>query len=48
MMLDNLTPLVAAGKIFTPVTATFGLEQISQAIAESYESGGKVLLRPAS
>lgn len=45
-MFDRLAPLVADGKIFTPVAATFGLEQISEAIARSAESGGKILLAP--
>ena len=47
-MFDHLTPLVAAGTIFTPVAATFRLEQISQAIAKAAESGGKVLLTPTA
>lgn len=42
-MYDHLAPLVASGAIMTPVAATYGFEQASQAIAEAAKFGGKVL-----
>jgi NADPH:quinone reductase-like Zn-dependent oxidoreductase len=45
-MFDHLAPLVAAGTISTPVAATYGLEQVGQAIAKVAQGGGKVLLTP--
>lgn len=45
-MFDYLAPLVASGEISTPVAATFGLEDVKQAIAKAGESGGKVLFTP--
>lgn len=47
-MFDHLAPLVAAGTIATPVAATFGLDNVAQAIAKAGESGGKVLFTPNS
>ena len=45
-MFDHLAPLVASGTISTPVAATYGLEQVAEAIAKAGESGGKVLFTP--
>jgi mitochondrial enoyl-[acyl-carrier protein] reductase / trans-2-enoyl-CoA reductase len=45
-MFDHLAPLVAAGTIFTPVAATYGFDQVREAIAKAAQSGGKVLFTP--
>jgi NADPH:quinone reductase-like Zn-dependent oxidoreductase len=45
-MFDHLTPLAASGTISTPVVATYGFEQVADAIAKAGESGGKVLFTP--
>jgi NADPH:quinone reductase-like Zn-dependent oxidoreductase len=45
-MFDHLAPLVASGAIATPVAATFGLENVKDAITKAMESGGKVLFTP--
>jgi len=45
-MFDHLAPLVASGTISTPVAATYGLEQVAEAIAKAGEIGGKVLFTP--
>jgi NADPH:quinone reductase-like Zn-dependent oxidoreductase len=45
-MFDHLAPLIAAGAISTPVSATYGFEQVREAIAKAAQSGGKVLFTP--
>jgi NADPH:quinone reductase-like Zn-dependent oxidoreductase len=45
-MFDRLAPLVAAGTISTPVAATYGFDQIGEAITRATQSGGKVLFTP--
>ncbi len=45
-MFDHLAPLVASGTILTPVVATYGFEQVTEAIAKAGESGGRVLFKP--
>jgi NADPH:quinone reductase-like Zn-dependent oxidoreductase len=45
-MFDHLAPQVASGTISTPVVATYGFEQVAEAIAKAGESGGKVLFTP--
>jgi NADPH:quinone reductase-like Zn-dependent oxidoreductase len=45
-MFDYLVPIIAAGKISTPVVASYGLDQFREAISKAAESGGKVLLTP--
>jgi NADPH:quinone reductase-like Zn-dependent oxidoreductase len=45
-MFDRLAPLVAAGTISTPVAATFGFDQVGEAITKATQSGGKVLFTP--
>src|SRR6202022_511457 len=45
-MFGHLAPLVASGTISTPVVATYGFEQVSEAIAKAGESGGKGLFTP--
>jgi NADPH:quinone reductase-like Zn-dependent oxidoreductase len=45
-MFDHLAPLVASGAISTPVVATYGFEQVAEAIAKAGGSGGKVLFTP--
>ncbi len=45
-MFEHLAPLVAAGTISTPVAATYGFEQVAEAITKAAESGGKVLFTP--
>jgi NADPH:quinone reductase-like Zn-dependent oxidoreductase len=45
-MFDQLAPLIAAGAISAPVTATYGLGQVREAIAKAAQSGGKVLFTP--
>jgi NADPH:quinone reductase-like Zn-dependent oxidoreductase len=47
-LFDHLAPLVAAGTISTPVTATYDFEQVTEAITKAAESGGKVLFTPRS
>lgn len=47
-MFDHLAPLVSAGTVATPVAATYGLDNVAQAIAKAGESGGKVLFTPNS
>ena len=42
-MFDRLAPLVASGAISTPVVATYGFEQVTEAITKAGASGGKVL-----
>ena len=46
-MFDHLAPMVASGSISTPVGATYGFEQVAEAVAAAGESGGKVLFTPA-
>ena len=45
-MFDRLAPLIAAGTISTPVAATYGFDQFSEAITKAAQSGGKVLFAP--
>jgi NADPH:quinone reductase-like Zn-dependent oxidoreductase len=45
-MFDHLVPLVAAGTISTPVAATYGFDQVREAIAKAAQGGGKVLFTP--
>ena len=45
-MFDRLAPLVAAGTLSTPVAATFGFDQVGEALTKATESGGKVLFTP--
>jgi len=45
-MFDHLAPLIAAGAISTPVAATYGFDQVSEAIAKAAQSGGKVVFTP--
>ena len=45
-MFDRLAPLVAAGTISTPVAATYGFDQVGEAITKATQSGGKVLFTP--
>ena len=45
-MFDRLAPLIAAGTISTPVAATYGFDQVSEAITKATQSGGKVLFTP--
>jgi NADPH:quinone reductase-like Zn-dependent oxidoreductase len=45
-MFDRLAPLVAAGKISTPVAATYNFDQVGEAITKATQSGGKVLFTP--
>ena len=42
-MFDRLAPLVAADTISTPVAATYGFDQVGEAIANATQSGGTVL-----
>src|SRR5713226_9627782 len=42
-MFGRLAPLVASGAISTPVAATYGFEQVTEAITKAGASGGKVL-----
>jgi NADPH:quinone reductase-like Zn-dependent oxidoreductase len=46
VMFDHLAPLIAAGTISTPVAATYGFEQVREAITKATQSGGKVLFTP--
>jgi pimeloyl-ACP methyl ester carboxylesterase len=45
-MFDHLAPLIAAGTISAPVAATYGFDQVREAIAKAAQSGGKVLFTP--
>jgi NADPH:quinone reductase-like Zn-dependent oxidoreductase len=45
-MFDQLAPLVAAGTISTPVAATYGFDQVGEAITKAAQSSGKVLFTP--
>src|SRR5260221_745009 len=45
-MFDHLAPLVGSGTISTPVVATYGFEQVAEAIAKAGGSGGKLLFTP--
>jgi NADPH:quinone reductase-like Zn-dependent oxidoreductase len=45
-MFDHLGPLIAAGTISTPITATYGFDQVGEAIVKAAQSGGKVLFTP--
>jgi NADPH:quinone reductase-like Zn-dependent oxidoreductase len=45
-MFDHLAPLVAAGTISAPVAATYGFDQVTEAITKAAHGGGKVLFRP--
>lgn len=46
VMFDHLAPIVAAGKISTPVAAAYGFDQFREAISKAAQSGGKVLFTP--
>ena len=39
VMVDHLAPMVAAGKISTPVVATYGFDQFREAISKAAQSG---------
>jgi len=45
-MFDHLAPLIAAGRISTPVAATYRFDQVKDAITHAGRSGGKVLFAP--
>ena len=45
-MFDRLRAVIAAGTISTPVAATYGFDQVSEAITKATQSGGKVLFTP--
>src|SRR2546427_1199875 len=45
-MFGHLAPLIAAGTISTPVAATYGFDQVREAITKAAQSGGKVLFTP--
>jgi NADPH:quinone reductase-like Zn-dependent oxidoreductase len=45
-MVDHLAPLIAAGTISAPVAATYGFDQVREAIAKAAQSEGKVLFTP--
>jgi NADPH:quinone reductase-like Zn-dependent oxidoreductase len=45
-MFDRLAPLVASGAISAPIAATYGFEQVTEAIAKASEARGKVLFTP--
>jgi hypothetical protein len=45
-MFDRLAPLVAARTISTPVAATYGFDQVGEAIVNATQNGGKVLFTP--
>jgi mitochondrial enoyl-[acyl-carrier protein] reductase / trans-2-enoyl-CoA reductase len=40
-MFDYLVPIIAAGKISTPVVATYGFDKFREAISEAAQSGGR-------
>lgn len=42
-MFARLAPLVASGAISTPVAATYGFDQVKEAITRAAQGGGKVL-----
>ena len=46
VMFDHLAPLIAAGTISAPVAATYGFDQVREAITKAAQSGGKVLFTP--
>lgn len=45
-MFERLAPLVAEGTISTPVAATYGFNQVGEALTQAAQSGGKVLFTP--
>jgi hypothetical protein len=45
-MFDHLAPLIAAGAISAPVSASYGFDQVREAITKAALSGGKVLFTP--
>jgi NADPH:quinone reductase-like Zn-dependent oxidoreductase len=45
-MFHRLAPMIAAGAISTPVAATYGLDEVTEAIARATQSRGKVLFTP--
>lgn len=45
-MFDYLVTIITAGKISTPVVASYDLDQFREAISKAAESGGKVLFTP--
>jgi NADPH:quinone reductase-like Zn-dependent oxidoreductase len=45
-MFDHLVPLIAAGTISAPVAATYDFDQVTKAITNAAQSGGKVLFTP--
>jgi len=45
-MFARLAPLIAAGTISAPVAATYGFDQVREAITKAAQSGGKVLFTP--
>jgi trans-2-enoyl-CoA reductase len=45
-MFDHLAPLIAAGTISSPIAATYGFDQMKEAITNAIQSGGKVLFIP--
>jgi NADPH:quinone reductase-like Zn-dependent oxidoreductase len=45
-MFEHLAPLIAASTISTPVAATYGFDQVREAITKAAQSGGKVLFTP--
>lgn len=47
-MFDYLVTIITAGKISTPVVASYDLDQFREAISKAAESGGKVLFTPNS
>ena len=47
-MFDRLAPLIAAGTISAPVAATYGFDQVREAITKAAQSGGKVLFTPTT
>ena len=46
VLFDHLAPLIAGGTISAPVAATFGFDQVREAITKAAQSGGKVLFTP--
>ena len=45
-MFDLLAPLIASGTISALVVATYGFDQVGEAIAKAAQSGGKLLFTP--
>jgi NADPH:quinone reductase-like Zn-dependent oxidoreductase len=43
LQFEHLAPLIAAGTISAPLAATYGFNQVREAIAKAAQSGGKVL-----